>query len=232
MTAEKIIASMAAIPSRLESLQNAVESLINQVDELIVYLNEWKVVPDFLFHKKISLLEGANLGDTGKFYGLQGAEGYLFTVDDDLIYPTNYVEKMIDKINQYHRQAFICVHGNLLPKIPIKSYYLEKKGVHCSRELKEDIKVDVPGTGTLAYHSSMYKLNMHDFGRKNMTDIWLYKLAKRLNITIICITRSLHWIKSYSLKYPSESIYLSNYKNDSYQTGIVNQVISQHGTEV
>jgi hypothetical protein len=231
MTIEKITASMATIPSRAESLQAAVESLINQVDELIVYLNDWKTVPNFLVNKKIKLFMGENLGDTGKFYGLESVEGFIFTVDDDLVYPKNYAKKMIEKINKYNRLAFICVHGNHLPKESIKSYYRDKRGVHFSKELTEDVKVDVPGTGTLAYHSSLYRSNINDYERKNMTDIWLYKIAKHQNIPIICIARSHQWIKPYPQKLASESIYQSSYKDDSYQTGIVNQIISEHGIE-
>ena len=171
MTKDKITASMATIPSRAESLEGAVESLINQVDELIVYLNDWKAIPNFLMNKKIKLLNGDNLGDTGKFYGLQSVEGFILTVDDDLIYPTNYAEKMVEKINQYNRLAFICVHGNHVPKKSITSYYRDKKGIHFSKELMEDIRVDVPGTGTLAYHSSLYKSDMNDYERKNMVQL-------------------------------------------------------------
>ncbi len=223
---------MATIPSRAESVQAAVESLINQVDELIVYLNNWRDVPDFLTHKKIRILNGDDLGDTGKFYGLQLVEGFIFTVDDDLVYPKNYVEKMIEKINQYNRQAFICVHGNLVPKEIIKSYYRDKKGVHFSCELKVDIRVDVPGTGTLAWHSSLYRSDMKDYERKNMTDIWVYKMANRQNIPIICIARPHKWITLYSTTCQAESIYKSSHRNDFYQTEIVNQIISQTGINV
>ncbi|WP_422824221.1 glycosyltransferase [Xenorhabdus thailandensis] len=43
--------------------------------------------------------------------------GYLFTLDDDLIYPPDYIEKLIEKIEKYERNVFICVHGNIIDRI-------------------------------------------------------------------------------------------------------------------
>tara|TARA_R110000868_G_scaffold396846_2_gene669210 strand:- start:8350 stop:9048 length:699 start_codon:yes stop_codon:yes gene_type:complete len=232
MIAEKITASMASIPTRAESLQSAVDSLVNQVDELVIYLNDWLEIPGFLKNRKIRILKGDNLGDTGKFYGVQSVDGFVFTVDDDLIYPVNSVEEMIEKIDQYDRLAFVCVHGNLIPKEPIKSYYGEKKGVHFSKELKADTRVDVPGTGTLAYHSSLYRADISDFERKNMTDIWLYKIAKCQNIPVISIARQDQWIKLYSPACLSESIYQASHKDDWYQTSVINQIINQPGIDI
>jgi hypothetical protein len=80
----KIVVGMATFAGREKAVERAMQSLVNQVDEIILYDNE--VNP--------------NLYDNGKFYGLklQRKPCYYFTADDDLIYPSNFVQTMIDAI--------------------------------------------------------------------------------------------------------------------------------------
>lgn len=227
MMRNSIVASMAAMPERIKSFQLTIDSIINQVDVLNVYLNNWDVVPDFLSDKKINIFrsqESGDLGDAGKFYPLKFFDGYFFTLDDDLVYPLNYVSTMIEKINQYNRKSFICVHGNKLPDYPLKSYYYDKKGVHFTKELIADLVVDVPGTGTLAFHSSLYSVCMNDFKKANMSDIWLYAVAKEEKIPVVSIERKKYWLYSSIQGEDTKSIYSRFKDNDIDITNLVNSI--------
>jgi hypothetical protein len=80
-----IIASIATVPERRDILPVARASLHDQVDEIVVYENRaWGELP----------------GDFGKFYPLGLWAGgavpcdYLLLCDDDIIYPSTYVEEM------------------------------------------------------------------------------------------------------------------------------------------
>lgn len=148
----------------------------------------------------------------------------MLTLDDDLFYPQDYVDKIVEKINHYQKNAFICVHANLLPKHKISSYYQDKLGIHFEKKLEEDTQVLIPGTGTLGFHTDNIKLSQSIFLVPNMTDIWLAIYAYENKIPIISIERQDNWllqargIEFYRL------IYQSSFKNDSYQTELLNKI--------
>ncbi|MDX7997734.1 glycosyltransferase family 2 protein [Xenorhabdus sp. Reich] len=206
---------MASIPTRKEALFLSVSSIYSQVNELNIYLNGYNEIPVFLNRRKINIYVSSQFGDFGdasKFYPLKNKKGYLFTLDDDLIYPPDYIKKLIYKVEKYKRKSFICVHGNIIDKSSLLSYYKNKKGIHFSKSLDEDTIVNIPGTGTLAYHSSLHSFSMKSFPIKNMSDIWVAVIAKQKKIPIICIDRENYWVRNAITTQDSHSIY-SNRKN-------------------
>ena len=38
------------------------------------------------------------------------SNAYAFSVDDDIVYPPDYVRRMVTKIEEYRRQAIVGVH--------------------------------------------------------------------------------------------------------------------------
>lgn len=225
---DKTIASLASIPQRVCMLEKTIASIIDQFDIIKVYLNGYDKIPSFLSHDKIQIFSSdahENRGDVGKFFPLQNCLGYLFTLDDDLLYPADYAKMMISKIRQYNHSAFICVHANTLPKnLKLDSYYKDKKVTHFSKKLKQDKNVNIPGTGTLAFHSSLYEVKMEDFPLPNMCDIWLYKIAKGRNIPVVSIERKRRWLTSLIYENDHNTIYEKTRCHDEQITKIINQI--------
>lgn len=219
---------MASIPTRKQQLKSSVHSILDQVDILCIYLNNYQTVPSYLFHDKIRIYRSqahGDLADTGKFYPLQFYDNaYYFTLDDDLLYPRNYIETLTQKVDVYERRAFICVHGNILTHERLTSYYQDKKGVHYAKALPSDKQVDIPGTGTLAFHSQLYQPNIQDFPRRFMTDIWMFKIAYMRDIDVIAIARSKQWLQSLLVKPDSHAIYNRFHQQDALPTKIINQI--------
>lgn len=56
-----------------------------------------------------------------------------------------------------------------------------------------------------------------------MTDIWLAVYARENNIPIISIERQDNWLLQARGEAFNRSIYQSSFKNDSYQTGLLNK---------
>jgi len=225
-----ITAKIASIPERVHQLERTIGLFLEQVDIIEVYLNNYDNVPAFLQHENVHIFtsqEFGDRGDIGKFYQIEKASGYIFTLDDDLIYPTDYVTKLVDKIDIYNRSAFICAHANILPKRKISSYYKDKQGIHFAKQLAKDTPADIPGTGTLAFHSDNIKLNQTIFLTPNMSDIWLAIYAKQNNIPIISVSRSNLWIKQATGNAFEKSIYNAYNGNDGYQTNLVNKELIQ-----
>ena len=225
-----ITVKIASIPERISQLEATIESFLKKVDSIQVYLNNYSFIPSFLNHRKICVFtsqEYGDIGDIGKFYQIEQQNGYILTIDDDLIYPPDYVDSMVRKIDFYQRKVLICVHGNILPKQKLTSYYKDKQGVHFEKELESDIKVDVPGTGTLGFHTDNIKISQQIFLSPNMSDIWLAVHAKENDISIISVERANDWVIQARGKEFQKSIYQTSFQKDTYQTWVVNNLFCQ-----
>ncbi len=219
----RIIASLATIPSRESMLHKVVDCLLPQVDQLKVYLNRHTKIPEFLKHQSIQLAWSANhgdLGDSGKFFWCEDDEGYLLACDDDLIYPEDYVPKLVAAVERYRRQAVAGFHGVLL-KPRVRSYYRDRTVYHFSQHLKKDKSVHIVGTGCAAWHSSGLELNIAQFKIPNMTDIWLGKTCQERQVPVLTLSRKEGWLRAQTV---SDSIYDRYVRDDSIQTGVVTEL--------
>ena len=226
---DKITATMATMPGREESLVETVNSIINQVDELHIYMNNISTYPQFASNKKIKLFFSkdymGDLGDAGKFYTADEISGYHFTIDDDIIYPPDYVNTMIAAIEKHDRKCIVSLHGRNFNQLPVDSYYLDhSKAFSCVRTVDEDVFAHVIGTGVLAYHTDTIKLHVDIFEFTNMADIWFSKYCNDKNIPRLIVAHKQGWIKL-SKKYDQRgSIFTHQSINDKKQTEITNSV--------
>src|SRR5699024_9778039 len=94
-----VIAGLATMPSRVQVLREAFNSIYWQVDEVYVFLNNFDYVPGFLKLPGVKIFrsqEFHDYKDVGKFFALRDVkEGILFTIDDDILYPPDYVSQML-----------------------------------------------------------------------------------------------------------------------------------------
>jgi len=226
---EKITATMASMPSRMNACEDAVKSLLPQVNELWIYLNDFTFIPDFMNHSRIKLFQSqkhiGDLGDAGKFYQSHLIKGYHFTVDDDIIYPADYCQKMIAGIEQYKKKAVITTHGRKWKKMPVKSYYHNDAFVcQCTKNQDSDQMLHVPGTGVMAYHTDTMQFEIDQFKSSNMADIWAAVVLQSKGIPVVSISHKAGWIALSRKSDENYSIYSAQHRNDSYQTEIVNSV--------
>jgi hypothetical protein len=145
--------------------------------------------------------------------------GFCFIIDDDIIYPKNYVKRMIRKIEKYKRRTIVCVHGCIL-KNKFESYPKSRQAFNYYSELKEDTKIDIVGAGTIAYHTDTLKLSMDDFETTGMSDIWISIKLRALKIKPVCISRKNNWLNQ--TDYKQEMSLWKDLKNDnSFQTNAI-----------
>lgn len=186
---------MAAIPRRIYALQKTIESLIDQADYLKIYLNQFRHIPDFLKNDKIELVFGDNSrkGST-KFFWADKVQGYILTVDDDLIYPSDYVEVMCTAIDRH--KCLVGAHGNILKPGRIENYYKNRIVLDARKEVKEDTFVDILGTGTIGFHTDDVKLSMADMDMPDMEDIAIFKLSYNHSYTKVVVAHPEGWFRS------------------------------------
>jgi len=213
-----IYASVASIPSREKSLALTVGSLVDQVDRLNVFLNNYGTVPGFLRRDKITVETNQKHGDkgaAGKFFWHDKLTGYLLTCDDDIVYPPDYVRRVVDGIDRYNRRAVVGFHGSTFVK---KQYVGGTTRHHFSGSLAKDTHVHILGTGCIGLYSSTLALSCESFPYANKTDIWLGAICQDKRVPMISLAKKSSWIRGVSHK---ETLWNRVRKDDSLETEIV-----------
>lgn len=223
-----VTVSLASIPSRRAGLMRVVGALLDQVDQLNVYLNHYDEVPTFLRHPRIRVersQDHGDLRDNGKFFFLADARpGYYLTVDDDIVYPPDYVDHLVAKLRQYDDRAIVGCHGTILPA-KLERFFAPNGRTVLSfkHELVEDRQVHLLGTGTTAWHTSTMPLALGDFASTGMADLWLGAAAQRHRVPMLSVARPNGWLRPIE-DLDSKSLFDEFVNDDGPQTRLVQQV--------
>lgn len=174
----KVIVGMATHAARRNTVHAAIDSLRQQVDEIYLYDNE--INPDST--------------DNGKFYGLTQINEpcYYFSCDDDLIYPRNYVARMIEEIERC--KTIVTCHGRLLKWFDV-DYYAGHKGYSFESQttLRE---LDVAGTGVTAFRTDYFNpVGIHESEYKCMSDLVFSLEAAKQDKLITLMPHPEQWIR-------------------------------------
>lgn len=190
------VGTMATFPGRSSTFRNVVERILPQLDELIIYLNEYSSVPDLPISDKIRIHLGTktagDLRDNGKFYQLPTDDAYIFTFDDDINYPHDYVDRMIHYIEMFQRSCVVGVHGVIFPRE--KREYLRDRNVTFFGAGHKGRFVDLLGTGTTAFHSSTLSLKLQDFKTKGICDLWFALACHNQKVPLFSVPRVKGWL--------------------------------------
>ena len=154
---QKIVA-MASYPLRKKGMLSVFKQMFSQCDYFCLYLNEYDEIPSEFLElskndKKRLIIEigNKNLKDYGKFFWFKKFQGYYLTVDDDLDYPENYCERMIEKMKAFNNNSIIGMHGNDFDIV--NNHFVIKK--HCHAFLSEEaynVPIDCIGTGAAVFY--------------------------------------------------------------------------------
>lgn len=195
------VGAMASFPLRMDSLEAAIASILPQLDLLILYLNDYDTVPDFARHPKIRAICSrdavGDLRDNGKFYDLpQDDCSYVFTFDDDLVYPPDYTARLIHQIEALGRSSVVGVHGVIFPYDHFTQ--LSQRTVFHFMHQTPGRFVDLLGTGTTAWHSSTLKPTLKDFTTTGICDLWFAALCTRKGIPLYSVPRRHKWVDEFA----------------------------------
>lgn len=234
---EKIIAFIASVKEREEQLKIVIESIYDQVDLIHLVLNWYEEVPDWVgdldgeakifchfnpenknAHDAIwNYLDAENAVlevKTGWTLSERLHENYYFIIDDDILYPQNYIDKLIGCIENHERRAVITVHGaNILR--PIENYLDSRNVYGYSNRLENDIPVDIAGCGTVAFHSSTIKPTLQDFPFPFCRDLWFSILCAKRKVKIYSVARPSDWLTA--LKTPGDTVYNATRRSENLQ---------------
>lgn len=227
-TSEMITVQIATVPHREDMLQTVINSLINQVDRIHVMLNGHKDIPYFLkqleFHTdKIEYFKMDNsTGDAAKFYGVEKLKDYVFTCDDDIQYPADYIQIMIAELQRHGNKVILTNHGREMNRKPVTSIYSDRIATHHTFAETKSVKLDIGGSGVMAWHTDFFKPKYLEFKRKNMADIWVAKQAKEQGLKIMMNPHPANWLVPLDLNEKEPSVWDSKYENNEEETKIYN----------
>jgi len=211
---------------RDEFLFKTIDSIYNQADEINVALNSHAEIPEKLLNdSKINcFITDNSIGDGFKFYKLNESDGYYFTIDDDLIYPANYAQYLIDKYNLYGRKYIVSLHGRSFFQYPVESYYRSPHhNNRCLGTVPNDVFVHFGGTGVMMFHTDLLKFDYNDIKYPNMADIWLAKFANEKGIKIVCLAHNQGYL-GYQAEVGKNTIFDEFAYNDMTQTELANTI--------
>ena len=203
----KVTANIATYAPRKESLKRMIQSIENQVDSINIYDNE---------------IQPVNLTDNGKFFRLDSITKpeYYLCMDDDLIYPPDYVERMIEAIERYN--CIVSFHGRQLLGTGLE-YYKGHKSFHCLHGVIHDEMVDVVGTGVTGFSTEYFKPKGLAYSPdKKMSDLIFSLEAAMQGKQMGVISHAPNWIKHIDNKetiHSTESI-----KGTPRQNQIANEI--------
>lgn len=167
----EIWAGLATLSERAGSRNMTIDSLLPQVDTLTVSL-------------------GDRRGDQAKFAACAYAPGVFLGVDDDLVYPSNYVRTILDGLDR-HPGCIVSFHGWTMD-----SHGQRIDNYRCLEKLDEDVQVHVAGTGVCAFHVDTIRPLMADFGSLN-ADAWLALKAARMGVPRFVLAHPDRWFGYY-----------------------------------
>lgn len=224
-TRELVTVQIASLPERHEMLRQTIKSLHQQADRIHVALNSYSEIPDWFgdYPNVFGMIMDNSTGDAAKFHNVENLNGYIFTCDDDIAYPNGYMEYMTGKIEKYERKVIVSLHGRVtLPK-PVRTYYKSWiESFHCLKKVPTDRRVNVAGTGVMAWHSSTIKLRYEDFRLPNMADIWMAKFASQQNVPLFVVAHPEGYITLLDPACIYPTIWHKHYNDDKQQTDLYN----------
>ncbi len=207
-----IVANMATYPPRRDSMLEAVRSLAAQVDVLNLVLNEYPEAPAELraFPNVNPILPEHDTKDTGKYLPQASAEDIVFTVDDDIGFPPDYVVRTLE---QYHSlgagPVMAGYHGTLYrPARFLRSDFLRRligyrpdyivnsrRFIPFGDALREATVVDELGTGV----SVMRGCDMPPFefvrDAQRFIDVRVALWCHGKGIPRVCLARNAGWLR-------------------------------------
>lgn len=144
------------MPSRRDGLAQVLPRILPQLDRLYLFFDKYDAVPEeYRGEPKIVPLHPSTSGhfaSCGKFLAIAefGAPCLFFGFDDDILYPSGYVDVLTSALRRHHFHAAVGFHAGVF-RPPHRSYRRDRVILHFARPINIDCSVDELGTGTIAF---------------------------------------------------------------------------------
>lgn len=186
----KITANIATKKERFDSLLLTLESIKDQFDEIRIYLNDYDVVPVEL--QNYSVFLGPDLTDNAKLIWSDNEDEYYFTIDDDVIYPPDYVKNTLPLIGD----RIVCYSGRRINTSNLNEYFSNHRKYEVFEKLDSEVEVDIVDTTYMAFNTKYFFSNLWRSPVSSKIDLLLSLEACLHNVPIVCLPHDSNWIRS------------------------------------
>lgn len=199
---ERTTALMVTMPSRQRTAQLVHRVIRRQVDDVFVSLNRFRgenQLPSWLHdvdpRYRVIHPSGSRRANVVWDWLLDDMiDGYVFVVDDDIEYPSDYVGKCLDVLKRYDNKVVVCSHGKNIQK-PFRSLQESVSLSHFKFENKTEYRVVIAGVGTTAFHTDVLRPIPADIPFEWFRDLQFATLCARCGVPIYNIARQAGWLK-------------------------------------
>jgi len=207
---EQILVTMCTYEGGFQTVGKAITSLLfyqtTPISKLKLTVNGNKIPEDLPEDDRLEIiLSEEDVTDRGKFIQIEQHQGFVITADDDISYPSDYVETMIGHVERYGRAALIGVHGAHIPEGPPITRWWEymnyRRSIVFHQEIPDYMPVNVIGTGTLAFHTSIGVPDPTNFDYQRMVDLHLAVWAQEMEIPMLVCPRRRDWLEEINAGY-------------------------------
>jgi hypothetical protein len=227
------IVAIATQPARLQTFEVMLPAIHGQADRVFVYLDGFYTVPGFLTRfDRVVVRRSEALGDlhaSSRFLCLQQLDSpaVVAIVDDDILYPPDYLEKMAAILQRWNGGAVVGVHGRIFVP-PHMSYVRNAIVFPFFSALKAARHVHELGAGTCAFVSNRLAVDPCGWDRTDMDDIVVALEAQKRKLPRIAIARGDAWLKPLAQNQP-DSLWLRAQADDSEQSTRMRALLGLYG---
>lgn len=195
----QVIGCMATFPERFAILRRTIGSIAPQLDRLYLYVNgTTDGLPQLSDLGDIVILDGrdhaGDLSANGKVYPLKFASDCeVFGLDDDFIFPPDYVRKNLTLLRRFGGRCAATTHGSILP--PTTDWYYERSHVFVSVQGLAALQIcTLAGSGTFCFDQRHLVIDIDDLLKDVMVDLKLSLAARTAGLPIFVLPRPEGWL--------------------------------------
>ena len=195
----KVVGCMTTFPGRFDIIRQTVASIACQLDALLLYVNEsTEGLPDLSDLRNVTIFDGQDhAGDllaNGKAYLLKFLQDCeVFTLDDDFIYPPDYVAKNLDILRKMGGRCLVTTHGSVVQEDC--DWYYERHSVFISTSGVVGLQMcNLAGSGTACFDQRRMPVDADDLLEKVMVDLKLSLAARDAGLPLFVLPREEGWL--------------------------------------
>jgi hypothetical protein len=194
----RIAAVMPTLPRRQRTAEGVARGLLAQgIDELVVHLQGHNKPPSWTEDPRITVIHNpSGTGPISRWRQIPEAD-YILSVDDDLIYPSDYVSSMVRHLRRLGPGSVVSMHCSHWPQG--KSQLNERKILDFSMDTSSYVAKTYMGCGVAGFHGE--DLQRVDRVPKTKTfdlldDVWMSAAIARAGLRLYRPPSTLHWVRS------------------------------------
>jgi len=201
----KTVVGLATRKRRIEGAMQTICALQPQCDEMHVFVHEYgrrAPLPRWLFQwSNVHVYSDREYPDRGAldkhlFCPEDDSNAVFLSVDDDILYPADYVAKTLERLLEYGPRYIVSWHGSYYEDPPIRNYHEQRRALfHFWREIPEDLHVNVLGAGCMARFANALHVDWKRYTKYYSDDFIIASCAAEQQLGKVVLAHESGWIK-------------------------------------